>query len=557
VRMSLIPATIQRMESAYRKQPISTRTISARILAVATLAITGAVGTVTPARPLAAATHNSKPKPPKTTAPTTQAPAPTIVAAKPNEAETLRVALSFPPRAGLSVYSDDAFLLSRLGVTETLVRANSSGDAEPLLATSWEQITGTTWRFSLRKGVSFHDGTPLDAVAVVNAITKSATSATPPRALRGVGLGLSVVDSTTVEVTTTRPDPLVPLRLSSPGSAILSAAAYKTAVPSPIGTATGIYVIDKYTPDQRIELRANTKHWKLAPSIPKVEARLIGDASARAAALRAGEIDLAEGIPPSQLDAVRKDSNLRPLIFDLPRTTSIYLNTSRAPFNSVDARRAIDNAVDRFALASSLLEGAALPAAGYFGPAVAWDSDVTPPKQNTAEARRLAEKVGLPKKIRLWTYPARAELPELAVAIKEMLGRAGIDVEVTVAEYGTLEPDVLGGRYDMFLLSRSYMVDVPDPAAFLTSDFTCNGSYNLNRFCDTRVDAELAALAGQTTKSARERGFAAAARNLDLDVVGVPILHDRARIAHNRKLTGLVADPLEQRLLTSELRLAP
>lgn len=522
-----------------------------------TASVLALAGIVLSTGPAVAATRTTKKAAARPTAAPTSQPAPTTtVPTKSVQADTLRIALSFPPRAGLSVFSDDAFLLSRLGVTETLVRANSSGEAEPLLATSWEQTTATTWRFALRKGVTFHDGTALDATTAANAINKSATSSAPPRALRGTGIVATVVDPLTIEVTTTRPDPLVPLRLSSPGSAILAAAAYKTAVPTAIGNASGIYVIEKYTPDQRIELRANTKHWNRVPTIAKVEARLIADPAARVTALRAGEIDLAEGVPASQLDTIRKDTNLRALLFDLPRTTSIYLNTSKAPFNSIDARRAVDNAVDRTALATSLLEGAALPAAGYFGPAVGWDPDVTPAKQDLAEARRLADKANLPKKIRLWTYPARAELPELAVAIKDMLGRAGIDVEVTVAEYGMLEPDVLGGRYDMFLLSRSYMVDVPDPGAFLSSDFTCNGSFNLNRFCDSRVDAELAALAAQGTRSARERGFAAAARNLELDVVGVPILHDRARIAHSRKLTGLVADPLEQRLLTPELRLA-
>jgi peptide/nickel transport system substrate-binding protein len=465
------------------------------------------------------------------------------------------VALSFPPRAGLSVYSDDAFLLTRLGVTETLVRATASGEAQPLLATSWEQITSTTWRFALRNNVLFHDGTTLDAAAVVNAINKSATAPTPPRALRGTGLVASVIDSRTVEIATARPDPLVPLRLSSPGSAILALGAHKTAVPSALGFGTGIYQIDKYVPEQRIELTANAKHWKKTPTIAKVEARLIADPAARVAALRSAEIDLAEGIPAPQLDSIRKDAKLATLIFDLPRTTTLYLNTSKAPFNVLDARKAVDLAIDRKALATSLLEGAALPAAGYFGPAVAWDPDVTPTKQDLKEARRLAEKVDLPKKIRLWTYPARAELPELAVAMKDMLSQAGIDVEITVAEYGTLEPDVLNGRYDMFLLSRSYMVDVPDPGAFLTSDFTCNGAYNLNRFCDSRMDAELAALATQGTRSARERAFASAARNLELDLVGVPVLHDRARIAHSRKLVGLTEDPLEQRLLTSDLKL--
>ncbi len=498
---------------------------------------------------------------PKATRPTTTTPtakpkpnSPTTTVA--TKASLLRVALAFPPRAGLSVYSDDAFLLSRLGVTETLVRANASGDTQPQLATSWEQITPTTWQFSLRPGVSFHDGSPMDSAAVANAINKSATSSTPPRALRGTGMVVKAIDPLTIEVSTTKADSLVALRLSSPGSAILSTSAYKSAVPSPIGNATGIYSIDKYTPDQRIELKANTKHWDRPPSIGLVEARLIADPAARVAALRAGEIDLAEGVPAAQLDTVRKDANLKVLIYDLPRTTAIYLNHSQAPFNSLPARMAIDKAIDRNALATSLLEGAALPAAGYFGPAVAWDPDVVVPKVDLGEAKRLADKANFPKKIRLWTYPARAELPELAIAIKDMLGKADIDVEITVAEYGTLEPDVLGGRYDMFLLSRSYTVDVPDPAAYLASDFTCTGSYNLNRYCDKRFDNDVLGLATQSTRSARVRTFVAAAQDLDLNVTGVPILHDRARIAHSQRLTGLVADPLEQRLVTSELRIA-
>lgn len=518
------------------------------------IAMLGALAISTPA---VAVTRTTRLAPTTRPTPTTRpvATVPTTAASAPSSA-TLRLALSFPPRAGLSVFSDDAFLLSRLGVVETLVKATSSGDAQPLLATSWEQIATTTWRFKLRGGVTFHDGASLDAAAVVNSITRSVGSAAPPRALRGAGIVASVVDPLTVDVTTTRPDPLVPLRLSSPGSAILSPAAYRGATPTAIGMATGVYRIDSYVPDQRIELSANNKHWNRSPEIQRIVARLIADPTARVTALRAGEIDLAEGVPPAQLDAVRKDANLRTMIFDLPRTTTLYLNTSRPPFDVVAARRAVDLAIDRDALASLLLEGAALPAAGYFGPAVGWDPDSTPPKQDLGEARRLAEQAKLPKRIRLWTYPARAELPELAVAIKDMLGRAGIDAEVTVAEYSSLEPDVLGGRFDMFLLSRSYMVDLPDPAAFITSDFSCSGSFNLNRFCDQRLDAELAALATQTNKSARERAFASAARALDLDAVGVPVLHDRARIAYSRKLSGLVADPLEQRLVTSDLRLA-
>lgn len=493
----------------------------------------------------------------KTNRPTTTRPPTTALpqATTPPIALPLRIAPSFPPRAGLSIFSDDAFLLTRLGVTETLVRADSSGKASPMLATSWRQVTSTTWQFTLRAGVTFHDGQKLDASAVANSLTKAVSSASPPRALRGIGLSASAISPLVVEVATTRPDPIVPLRLTSPGSAILSPSAYGMNPPSAIGS--GIYRVDSYKPNDRIELRARSGHWSpKVPSIDRVTVRLIADPAARASALRAGEIDLAEGIAPAQLSAVKSEKNLDLLVFDLPRTTTLYLNTTKAPFDNIKIRRAVDLAIDRATLASQLLEGAARPAAGYFGPAVEWDPDVKPPTQNLDEARRLADNAQLPKKIRLWTYPARAELPELAVAIKDMLGRAGIDVEITIADYNGLEPEVLGGRHDMFLLSRSYMVDIPDPAAFLSSDFTCNGSYNLNRFCDPRLDAELFALGFTSMPSARVRAFASVARQLDLDVVGVPILHDQARIGFSRKLSGLVADPLEQRLLSADLRLA-
>jgi peptide/nickel transport system substrate-binding protein len=528
--------------------PLRPRSTALALSVVAVLVATGAPG-------LAASRTTRSParvRPQTTaTAPSTAPSAPTTVAPP---QRTLRIATAFPPRAGLSVHSDDAVLLTRLGVTDTLVRATSSGEAAPALALSWEQVTATRWRFSLRPNVSFHDGTALDAAGAANAITRAATASTPPRSLRGTAMTATATGPLTLEVTTGRPDPLVPLRLASPGSAILAPNAYKTTPPNPIGFGSGSYRITAYEPGRQIDLVA-TPSWARTPTIEKVTVRLLADPAARAAALRAGEVDLAEGLPPAQLAAVRSDPKLDVFLYDLPRTTTLYLNASRAPFDSGVARRAIDLAIDRKVLAETLLEGAAVPAAGYFGPAVAWDPDKTPPRQNLAEARRLATQAGLSKPVRLWTYPARAELPDLAVAIKDMLGRAGIEVEITVAEYGTLEPDVLGGRHDLFLLSRSYMVDVADPAAFLQSDFTCSGGYNLNRFCESRLDSVIASLERPLVRSERERAFAAAARLLDVETVGVPVLHDRARIGHVRALRGLSPDPLEQRLLTAELRL--
>lgn len=82
------------------------------------------------------------------------------------DGKRVRVAMMQPPRSGLSPLSDDAFKLSRWSTAETLVRLDEDGDARLALATGWRQ-SGRTWTFEIRDGVTFHDGTELDAGSVV------------------------------------------------------------------------------------------------------------------------------------------------------------------------------------------------------------------------------------------------------------------------------------------------------------------------------------------------------------------------------------------------------
>ena len=130
-----------------------------------------------------------------------------------------------PPRSGLSPLSDDAFKLSRWSTAETLVKLDANGDAEPALATGWKH-SGRDWTFTVRGGVTFHDGTALTAEAVVNSLTRAATASPKPRILDGVDMTVKA-DGDKVTVTTAEEDPLVPQRLSSPQLAILAAKAYK------------------------------------------------------------------------------------------------------------------------------------------------------------------------------------------------------------------------------------------------------------------------------------------------------------------------------------------
>ncbi|MEN3299492.1 ABC transporter substrate-binding protein, partial [Pseudonocardia sp.] len=157
-----------------------------------------------------------------------------------------------------------------------------------------------------------------------------------------------------------------------------------------------------------------------------------------------------------------------------------------------------------------------------------------------------------PLSVRLQTYPNRPELPTLATAVQGMLREIGIDAQIRIGEYATQEPDLLAGRYDLYLLSRNYLTDVPDAGAALASDYSCAGSYNLNRYCSPEFDALLAPLGTTADPAARQDVFRAASAKLTADVAGIPLVHSQENgVARN--VAGYTVDPLAKDLVTPEL----
>jgi peptide/nickel transport system substrate-binding protein len=461
--------------------------------------------------------------------------------------DELRIAAQFAPKAGYAMDTDDAFIVTQLGAGESLVTAGPDGTAQPGLATSWTQ-TGPTWTFRLRPGVTFQDGSPLTPAAVVTALNWVVGVSAPPRAVKGIGLVAAEAGPEAVAVTTTAPDPILPLRLSSPNTAILAPSAYAGGAPSVLGTGTGPMRLVSTDGNQQATLERNDAYWGDRAQLATVSVRYITDPAARALALRAGDVDVAQGLPESALLEFTPQNGYADQTVAAPRTVSLMLNQSRAPFNDLRVRQAVAKAIDRTALAEQALAGSALPASELFGPAVAWGSQDPPPAPDVEGAKALL--AGLPPiTVTLQTYPNRPELPTLATAVQGMLREVGIDVRIQVGEYATQEPALLAGDYDMFLLSRNYLTDVPDTGASLTSDYSCAGSYNINHYCSPGFDALLAPLATVTDSAQRQQVFRDAATKLTADVAGVPLVHSQEN-AVSKGVSGFVVDPLAKSLIT-------
>ncbi|MET8975399.1 ABC transporter substrate-binding protein [Streptomyces sp. NPDC004539] len=458
----------------------------------------------------------------------------------------LRVALAFPPAERLSPYGADATLLSRLGVTEGLTSLDANGAPAPALAQSWKRVDDRTWVFTLRDA-TFQDGTRVTPAAVAASLGHAGQAEPAPAALAGAALTAKADGATGVRITTTAADPVLPLRLTSPSLAILAPKAYDAkGAANPVGTATGPFEVTKLTGTTSATLDRFDDYWGGRAQAAGVDARFIADGTARANALRTGEVDVAEAIPVAQaatLDAATRKETAT------TRTTSLLLNTESGAFKNPALRAAARAAVDTATLAEGVYEGHADAGAGIYGPAVTWAAG-----KRTAPTGRTAPGKPAGAAVTLATYDNRPELPEAAQVLKQQLEKAGFKVKLEIREYSRLESDALAGKFDAFVLARNTLVDTGDPVAVLASDYTCDGGFNIAQLCDKKVDQAVKAAQGiADTGKRQDAAMAAETAILGTDAV-VPLVHQRVITGVGKSVRGVLLDPYERTLVGTGTR---
>jgi peptide/nickel transport system substrate-binding protein len=157
--------------------------------------------------------------------------------------------------------------------------------------------------------------------------------------------------------------------------------------------------------------------------------------------------------------------------------------------------------------------------------------------------------------ITLATFSDRAELPEVASVLQQQLQDAGFKVNQVVREYAQIEEDALAGKFDAFILSRATVLDSGDPGAYLQSDFTCQGSFNLAQLCDENVDKAVRDIAGIEAGDQRRAAILAAEAAVLKTDAAIPMLHERVIQGDATSVVDSAKDPRERTLITSATRL--
>ncbi|MEJ3659129.1 ABC transporter substrate-binding protein [Actinomycetes bacterium KLBMP 9759] len=403
--------------------------------------------------------------------------------------------------------------VTRANITEALTeRVPSTGALEPSLATEWSQTSPTTWRFTLRSGVTFHDGTPLTAAAAKFSIDRAVSSDigchVDGYVFDDSTLTTAAVDDSTVEVTTAAPDPILPLRLSF--VEIVPTTTSATAkVREPIGT--GPYRIEAWNQGVSLRLARFDRYWGKAPAYAAAEYVWRAEGSIRAAMVGSGEADVATGLAPAD------GAGDRGVTFPNNETSYLRMDAGKAPLNDIRVRRAINYAIDRDGLVASVFAGLGEPAAQLVPSGVTGHNpdlkpvpfDMERAKALIAEARAAGVPVDTPITIigRNGIYPKAAEAMEV---VQQSLTQAGLAVEIKMLDVNAWIEYLLGpvpADVGPVLLQAQHGNQAGDAAFTMASNYGSKGQQS--SYGTPELDAMIAA-AEQASGTDRQSEFASA-----------------------------------------------
>ncbi len=323
-------------------------------------------------------------------------------------------------------------------IAETLTEIDpKDGSVKSRLATSWEQVDDTTWRFKLRDGVKFHDGAPFNAenaaIAINRTLNPSQDCEVRLKFFGNIKLEPKAVDSLTLDIKTDAPQPILPTLM---GTMTITGPKTQTekGTQNPVGT--GPYKFVSWTPGQEVVLERFGGYWGERPAVEGARYVWRQESAVRAAMVAAGEADIAPNI--ALQDAT--DPNMDFSYFN-SETSRLRIDVTRPPLDDLRVRLAMNYAIDREALRGSIFSKDVVPMTQLVVPAInGHNPNLKPYPYDPEMAKKLlaeAKAAGVPvdKEIlmrgRLGMYPNATEAME---AMHAMLQSVGFNVKLQMVE---------------------------------------------------------------------------------------------------------------------------
>jgi peptide/nickel transport system substrate-binding protein len=445
-------------------------------------------------------------------------------------------------------------------IYEPLVARGKNLELVPGLATDWKQTAPTVWRFNLRKGVTFHDGTPFTADDVIFSYERAKDPGSDVKTYVGAIKEIRKLDPHTIDIVTNEPFPILPdvislwmivskkwceeNRATQPvdkRKGVENTASFKA-------NGTGPFRLRGREPSVRTTLARNSFYWdkSIETNITEVIFTPIGSASTRVAALLSGEIDMMEPVPVQDVARIAASPNLK--VMQGPELRTIFLGMDQSrnellfsnvkgknPFKDKRVRQAFYQAIDINAIQKAVMRGASAPTGLMIAPGIkGFPADLNKRLPHDSEAaKKLLADAGYPQGFEVGMNCPNDRYvndEEICKAVAAMLARVGVKINLMAESKSTYFPKILSRNTSFYLLGwtpGSYDSHNPLFALMATPGVGGQGQFNLGSYSNAKVDELTRAIAIETDVGKRT-AMIREAMQIHQDDVGHLPLHQQA-----------------------------
>ena len=475
------------------------------------------------------------------------------------QAETLRYAYRIDPNS-LDPYAlAETFTLAWLGnLYEPLVSRGKELELVPGLATDWEQVEPDVWRFTLREGVTFHEGQPFTADDVIFSIERVRTEGSDMAYVVASVTEVRKIDDHTVDMVTDGPNPILPQQITSfymmdkewsEANGATVASSVKEGIENYATTnlnGTGPFKIAERQVGFRTVMVPNEAWWgEPEHNLTEVIYTPVESDATRVAALLSGELDMIYPVPIQDVPRVNGADGIS--VMQSPELRTIFLNmdqardellysnvTGKNPFKDKRVRQAIYQAIDVVAIQERVMGGASRPSALMVGPGInGYDASIDERMPYDPEASKaLLAEAGYPDGFRIGMDCPNDRYvndEEICLAVVGMLARVGIEVDLNAQTRSKYFAKILSRDQSFSLLGwQPLTYDSHSPLAnVMHTPGDDIGTYNVGSYSNAEVD-RLAKLVETEADPEQRQAYITEAFKIHMDDIGHIPLHQQA-----------------------------
>lgn len=328
-------------------------------------------------------------------------------------------------------------------IYDNLLYRDAGGKLQPMLATEYKAVDDTTWQFTLRPGVKFHNGDALTSADVKFTIERTYDPNTKGSAVASIFTTIASIetpDDLTVVFKTKTPDPLLPARLAFYGGEIMPKD-YFTKVGAdgfnqkPVGA--GPFKFGEWVKDDHLTLEANQGYWGGAPAVERVIFKPRPETAARISSLLSGEADIALNVPPDQIDQITKSGKARTESALYAGLYALAVNSKVPILAKPEIKQALAYAIDRQAIIDTIWRGQGILPSGMINKgSFAFDPNLPPIPYDVTKAKALLKQAGYNNEeiVIETTQGYVANDRQMAEAIASMWQAVGVNAKVEIIE---------------------------------------------------------------------------------------------------------------------------